>query len=94
MPVGPGRDREHASSKGREKSYCRELTVANIRERKGPGDLEVVFLESARLYKLTKANPSFDKIQGHLRDALATRRVLKVRFASQDSDVIEQVNLS
>ena len=77
------------------KSFCREMTVAHIRERKGAKYMEVVFLESARLYKLPKVQPSVDKIiLGQLRDAMAERRVVKVQLASPDSDVIEEVHLS
>lgn len=81
-----------ASDPGRkEKPFHREMTVAHIRERKGAEYLEVVFLESARFYRVSKDNPRYDEILGHLRDAMARGRVLKVRCASLDSDIIEDV---
>ncbi len=69
----------------------REMTVANIREPKGADNLEVVFLESARFYRLRKDTPAFDEILRLLRDAMAKGRALKVHFASPDSDIIEEV---
>jgi hypothetical protein len=69
----------------------REMTVANIREPELANHLEVVFLESARFYKLRKDNPTYQKILSLLHDAMAKGGVLKVRFASPDSDVIEEV---
>lgn len=79
---------------GQHKPFCREITVAHIRERKGAEYVEVVFLESARFYKLLKGHPSFEKILVQLRDALADRRPLNVVLASADSDVIEDVQVS
>ena len=73
------------------KRFYRELTVAHIREPKGEDYLEVVFLESARFYKLLKQNPTYNEIVRLLQDAMAKRRVLKVRCASPDSDIIEGV---
>jgi hypothetical protein len=70
------------------------MTVAHIRDRKGAEYVKVAFLESARFYQLPKVHPSFDKILGQLRDAMVRRRVLKVRLASPDSDVIEDVHVS
>lgn len=74
--------------------FCREMTVAHIRERKGAEYVQVVFLESARFYKLPKAHPSFDKILGLVREAMAIGRVLTVRLASPDSDVIENAHVA
>ena len=79
---------------GQGKSFCREMTVAHINDRRGAESVRVVFLESARFYKLPKAHPRFDKILGQVRDALATRRVVKVRLASPESDVIEDIHVS
>lgn len=73
------------------KRFYREMTVAHIREPEGADYLEVVFLESARFYRLLRQNPKYDEIVRLLRDAMAKGRVLKVRCASLDSDVIEEV---
>jgi len=70
------------------------MTVADIREREPAKYVQVVFLESARFYKLHWEHPSFEKILGQLQDALAKRHVLKVALAAPDSDVIEDVDES
>jgi hypothetical protein len=69
----------------------REMRVAHIRERKEADYVEVMFLESARIYKLPKKNSKCDEILRLLRDAIARERVVKVRFTSPESDVIEDV---
>jgi len=67
------------------------MTVAHIRERKGVDYVEVAFLESARFYRLLRENPAYDEALRLLRDFMAKGLVLRVRFASLDSDIIEQV---
>jgi hypothetical protein len=69
----------------------REMTVAHIRELKGADHVEVVFLESARFYRLLKKNPTYDGVLTLLLDAMAKGRVLKVRCASPESDIIKEV---
>jgi hypothetical protein len=71
--------------------HYREMTVANIRERKGASYVEVAFLESARFYRLLESNPAFDDALRLLRAAMAVGRVLRVGLASPGSDVIEEV---
>lgn len=68
------------------------MTVANIRERDGADGLEVVFLESARFYRLPKDTPAYDDLVRVLRGAMATGRVLNVGVASPDSEIIEDVH--
>jgi hypothetical protein len=68
----------------------RQMTVAHIREAKGIDYVEVVFLESSRFYRLLKENRAYDETLRMLRDSMAKRQVLKVRFASLESDVIEE----
>jgi hypothetical protein len=70
----------------------REMTVASIRESTGAEPVKVAFLESARFYKLSREHPGFARILEQLRGARASRRVLKVRLASLDSDVIQDVD--
>lgn len=67
------------------------MTVAHVRS--GPGDafVEVLFLESARPYRLSTGHPHFDRLLGLLRRAIAPPRVVKVHLASLDSDVIQGV---
>lgn len=79
---------------GQRLPFWREMTVADIREREAAEYVQVVFLESARFYKLPREHPSFEKILVQLRDALAKRRVVKVALVAPDSDVIEDVDVS
>jgi hypothetical protein len=71
--------------------FYREMTVAQIREGKGSADTVVAFLESARFYTLRRDNPRYGRIVNQLKDAMARRRVVNVRLASVDGDVIEDV---
>ena len=73
------------------KRHYSEMTVAHIREQKGADSVEVVFLESARFYRLLRKNPVYDKVLRRLRDAMTKGHVLKVGIASQESDIIEDV---
>ncbi len=70
------------------KRHFREMTVAHIREHKGADYVEVMFLESARFYKLTTKN---DRALRILQDALANRRSLNVGLASLESNIIEEI---
>jgi hypothetical protein len=69
------------------------MTVASIRKRIGAESVDVLFLESARFYKLSRAHPDFDRILGELEDAQKSRRVLKVRLASLDSEVLLDIEV-
>jgi len=51
--------------------------------------VEVIFLESARFYKLLGNNPAYEEILQLLRDAMKKGRVVKVEVASPDSDILE-----
>lgn len=75
-------------------SVFREMRVAHVRERKGANYLEVMFLESARIYKLFEENPAYREILRHLRAAEGKNRSLKVRCASVESEVIEEVQVT
>lgn len=76
---------------GENNTYVRGMTVAQIREDAGADFIEVVFLESARFYKLLKKNPAFEKMLGLLQDSLKRNRVLKIHLTSIDSDIIMEV---
>jgi hypothetical protein len=67
------------------------MTVARVRARPGADGVEVMFLESARIYALRRTHPRFEAILALLRDDRASRRVMTVTLASPDSDVIEDV---
>jgi hypothetical protein len=65
----------------------RELTVARVRGSEEADHVEVLFLESARIYVLERARPDFDELLDRLREG---RRV-RVAFTPPDGDVIEDV---
>ena len=48
----------------------------------GAGDVEVLFLESARLYRLPNDSPGFDRILERLRGAESSQRTVRVTFDS------------
>jgi hypothetical protein len=84
-----------ASERSRQgKVTFREMTVAQVRERKGLAYLEVAFLESARFYKLFRNNPSFDEIVQQLRDSMATASSLRVACTTLHGDIIDRVQLA
>lgn len=67
----------------------REMTVAHIRARPEDPFVEVLFLESARIYQLPAAHPEFDRLLDLLRWAMATQRPVRIRLASTDSEIIQ-----
>ena len=67
------------------------MTVAQIREPERADYVQVVFLESARFYKLMRDNPEFDQALKLLRDALLNPRVLFVALEALDSDLIQEI---
>ena len=71
----------------------RELTVARVRGRDEADHVEVLFLESARIYRLLRERPDFDELLDRLRLAEGGG-TLRVELASPDSDVIEDVQMS
>lgn len=69
---------------------CR-MTVANIREAEATDYIEVVFLESARFYRLPKDRENFAKSLRLLKKALEANTPLMVDLASPNSEVILNV---
>jgi hypothetical protein len=78
----------------REKLVYGEMRVAHIREQKDSKYLEVMFLESARIYKLFKENPAYKEILGHLRTAKEKKSVVRVLMDVPEGDVIKDVEAS
>ena len=68
----------------------RRVTVARVRERADYA--EATFYESARFYRLPRANPGYDEALQRLRAAAANGARLRVRFLAPNSDIIEAVN--
>lgn len=67
------------------------MTPAHIREPPDADYVEVVFLESARFYRLFKTNPMYQQILKMLRDAVTKKRAVQVRCTSSESDVLAEV---
>jgi hypothetical protein len=65
----------------------RELTVAQVRGSDEDDHVEVLFLESARIYTLSRKRSDFDEVVARL----APSRPVTVGLASLDADVIEDV---
>lgn len=65
----------------------RELTVASVRGSEEEDHVEVLFLESARIYTLSRKRPDFDELLGRLREGQRVR----ITTAQPDGDVIEDV---
>ena len=72
----------------------RELTVASLREPEEADHVEVLFLESARFYRLPRAHAGFDEVLGLLRRALEEHRTVLVEQPSTDSDVIQGAQMT
>jgi hypothetical protein len=70
------------------------MTPAHIREPKGADFVEVVFLDSARFYKLPKSNPRFKEILACLRHAIKNSRPVIVRLTKPHGDTIAGVQPS
>jgi len=69
------------------------MTVAHIREDAQPDVVEIMFLESARFYRLLKSKPNFSAILERLRDASQKRQPVEIALASPDSDLIDDVKI-
>jgi len=81
----------NADSSKERKLYYRDMTVANIQCKEGADFVEVVFLESARFYRLLKENRAYGNIFRNLENALSDAEPIKVGFESIESDIIEEV---
>jgi hypothetical protein len=67
----------------------RRLTVAAVRDHSEHAD--VMFHETARIYRLLRTNPQFEDAVRHLRDAQAAKIPVRVRFHEPNGEVIETV---
>jgi hypothetical protein len=70
-------------------THLRAMTVADIRETAADDYVEVMFLESARFYKLFRENPAFGDTITCLRASLAEGRAVNVWTESLDSNVLK-----
>lgn len=65
----------------------REFTVAGVRGSVDVDHVEVLFLESARIYRLEKTQPDFDKLVGRLREGERVR----IAVVPPDGSAIQDV---
>jgi len=77
-----------SESREKEEPAIREMTPAHLREAKGEEFLQVMFLQSARIYKLFKKNPKYEQIQERLHEAVAAKRTVRVQLSAPQGDVI------
>jgi hypothetical protein len=73
------------------KTDFREMTAAHIREPKNADFVEVMFLESARIYKVFKNNRKCKEILKRLREAVEKKLTVRVQLDTPHGDVIEDV---
>lgn len=71
-----------------------DLTVARVRTPEGADYVEVLFLESARIYRLPYDCPGFDQLLDCLRNAEFSKRPVRVALASPFSEIIRDVRAS
>lgn len=67
------------------------MTAAHVREAAAAEFVEVVFLESARFYKLYRKNEAFQRILHELRQAAEEHGKVRVFLNVPEGDVIEDV---
>ena len=80
-----------AAKPGAEGEY-RVMTVALVREPAELDAVEVAFSESARFYRLLRANPRFREILMALHEAKEKRRTVRIRMEAPQSNTIRDVN--
>jgi hypothetical protein len=67
------------------------MKVAKIRFKNESDFVEVLFLESARIYRLLRTNMKYHSVLKELEHSSSEGRPVKVCFESIDSDIIEEV---
>ena len=78
-------------SDARRATVLRQMTVARVRMPPEADHVEVMFFESARVYRLLEETPSFEAYLGLLQEASRVGTPLAVTFGSLESDLIESV---
>lgn len=71
----------------------RQMTVVHIREQPDADYVEIVFMESARFYKLYRNNPHFGQALERLRAALAAGDGVDVGLTEPHGDVIQIIGV-
>src|ERR1051326_1176883 len=72
-------------------STLHKLTVARVMDKPKEGYTEVIFLESARYYKLQHSNVKYAVYLGLLREAVKNKSVLEIRLTKPNGDIIAGV---
>jgi hypothetical protein len=72
-------------------SIKHKYTVARVLDKSKEGYAEVIFLESARFYKLQHSNLHYAAYFALLKEAIKNKSVLEVRFTKPNGDIIESV---
>ena len=91
-PKEPHKPAARVKRDAAEKREYRVMTVALIREPRQLNDVEVAFSESARFYRLLRANPNFENILTQLREAKEKQRPVRVLMESPESNTIDDVD--
>jgi hypothetical protein len=68
----------------------RLMTVVNVRAR--GDDAEVMFAESARIYRLRRSAQDYEDILRKLWRAVGSGRPVRVRFDQPNGEIIERVD--
>jgi hypothetical protein len=69
----------------------RTLTIASVRSASDADHVEILCLPSARIYRLKRARRDFPQLLERLRAAAISRRAVRLGFADERSDVIEDI---
>lgn len=73
-------------------STLHKLTVARVIDKPKEGYTEVIFLESARYYKLLHTNVKYTVYLNLLREAVKNKSVVQIRFSKPNGDIIAEVH--
>lgn len=68
-----------------------QMTVAHVRQAERAGDVEVMFLESSRIYAVRATNRARDRIVTLLREAAKLHPIVHVTLRRVDSEEILDV---
>lgn len=69
------------------------MTVAHIRENAQPDAVEVMFLESARFYRLLRSDSNFKALLECLREAEQKQKPVEIAVTSPGGDLIADVKM-
>jgi hypothetical protein len=79
-----------SAARGDEGKRERLMTVVHVRTH--PEHTEVMFAESARIYRLRPDTQGYDEMMGRLLRAAETGRPVRVRLKQPNGEVIERID--